>query len=546
MTNDLVIPSHDRRDAIARGGPGDKTSFNPMSELSRSFEIVLKKNLRATATGIQNAIEPVRMMSPDRNPPPIEPEQADFSEDFHFPQDTPLEVRIAEQAYRENEPRAKSPERSSDGRVDEDTARLINEDDDTARLINRETSPETTTKRPSHEEFGENVGVPFEIRGIGANHAGPSVETPMTNMGTMRNSLPTMPVSAGMADAATVATSGHAPAKSTASGQAHSTAASTVANQDADPTGLASSTNRQAADLAKSLGRSSDAKISVTVTDATDTLISRPASTLVAAAAAVTGQKGNSRQGQGQASTSGNGKAGLQIPTTNSSQMTVAAPQIHRAGTQANNPAGNIPNLLQGVTGIGATSQSKGAGVLAPSTVADPVGLGGPNLPAQGSQIALGRTAGMNKPHPTHPPTTQQISVQITKAVKAGIDKIDIQLRPESLGRVEVRLELAGDGRLVGTVTADNRETLDLLKSDARDLERALQDAGLKADSNSLNFNLRGQGNRSLGEDRSNSPERTSEQQDVDVEHEDRIPVRTLDGYSSGMISPDGSVNITT
>ena len=35
---------------------------------------------------------------------------------------------------------------------------------------------------------------------------------------------------------------------------------------------------------------------------------------------------------------------------------------------------------------------------------------------------------------------------------------------------------------------------MDLLQRDARDLERALQDAGLRADSGSLSFNLRGDG----------------------------------------------------
>jgi hypothetical protein len=35
---------------------------------------------------------------------------------------------------------------------------------------------------------------------------------------------------------------------------------------------------------------------------------------------------------------------------------------------------------------------------------------------------------------------------------------------------------------------------MELLQRDARDLERALQDAGLRADSGSLSFNLRGQG----------------------------------------------------
>jgi flagellar hook-length control protein FliK len=366
----------------------------------------------------------------------------------------------------------------------------------------------------------------------------------MANAGNMRNSMPTSPASADTAEATVDAATGHTSAKSTTTSHAHSSAtASSGGKHDVDPTGLAGSTSRQAADLAKSLGRSGNAKISIAVTDQTDTLISRPASTLVAAAA-VAGQKGNSRQGQ--ASTTGKGKAGLESIVASSSRTAAAAPQIQQTPAQANAPANNFQSLLQGATGTGTSGQSKGAGILAPNANADPVGLGSPNLPAHGSQVALGRTAGMSKPHPTHPPTTEQISVQITKAVKSGIDKIDIQLRPESLGRVEVRLELAGDGRLVGTVTADNRETLELLKTDARDLERALQDAGLKADSNSLNFNLRGQGNRSFGGDGSGSPERTTMQNSVHTEHEDRIPVRTLDGYSSGMISPDGSVNITT
>ena len=40
----------------------------------------------------------------------------------------------------------------------------------------------------------------------------------------------------------------------------------------------------------------------------------------------------------------------------------------------------------------------------------------------------------------------------------------------------------------------ERSETLDLLQRDARSLERALNDAGLKADSGSLEFNLRGDG----------------------------------------------------
>ena len=52
------------------------------------------------------------------------------------------------------------------------------------------------------------------------------------------------------------------------------------------------------------------------------------------------------------------------------------------------------------------------------------------------------------------------------------------------------------DGRVIAVVTADNKDTLDLLQRDARELERALQNAGLQTDSGSLSFNLRGQGDQ--------------------------------------------------
>jgi flagellar hook-length control protein FliK len=113
-----------------------------------------------------------------------------------------------------------------------------------------------------------------------------------------------------------------------------------------------------------------------------------------------------------------------------------------------------------------------------------------------GAQTAATRTAGA----PTRTDPFQQrivgdqVSVHIKKAVQEGMDRIEIRLKPEALGRVDVRLELGPEGRVVATVTADQRHTLELLRSDARSLERALQEAGLQTDDGSLNFNLRSGG----------------------------------------------------
>ena len=84
-----------------------------------------------------------------------------------------------------------------------------------------------------------------------------------------------------------------------------------------------------------------------------------------------------------------------------------------------------------------------------------------------------------------------QIKVVITRAAKAGLDKVQIQLKPAELGRIDVKLEMSEDHKVRVTVTADNKETLALLQSDSHTLERTLNDAGLRTDSANLHFNLR-------------------------------------------------------
>jgi len=96
------------------------------------------------------------------------------------------------------------------------------------------------------------------------------------------------------------------------------------------------------------------------------------------------------------------------------------------------------------------------------------------------------------RPNPAANPA-EQIAIQVQRAQVAGQEKITIKLHPAELGRIEVKLEHSSDGTLRAVLSAERPETLDLLQRDARGLERALQEAGLKTDSGSLNFSLRGQ-----------------------------------------------------
>jgi flagellar hook-length control protein FliK len=89
---------------------------------------------------------------------------------------------------------------------------------------------------------------------------------------------------------------------------------------------------------------------------------------------------------------------------------------------------------------------------------------------------------------------TDQVAVNIHRHVADGNERFTIMLKPEELGRIDIRLEIAQDGRVSAIVAVDRPQTLELLQRDSRGLERALQDAGLKADSDSLSFSLRDDG----------------------------------------------------
>lgn len=112
---------------------------------------------------------------------------------------------------------------------------------------------------------------------------------------------------------------------------------------------------------------------------------------------------------------------------------------------------------------------------------------------------ALDASAAASKPTVPNQPVFDQVAVHVAKAAAEGLDKINIKLKPVSLGQIEVQLEVATDGRVHAVIAADKPETLDLLQRDARALERALGDAGLRTDSGSLSFNLRGQGQQQFG-----------------------------------------------
>lgn len=131
------------------------------------------------------------------------------------------------------------------------------------------------------------------------------------------------------------------------------------------------------------------------------------------------------------------------------------------------------------------------------TTLADPL-TGGTGVAGQNGSLqrpTTASTAQAQSTRPSVPPKViaDQVAVNIQRAAGQGADKISLQLRPQELGRIDVKMEMASDGRMTATISAERPETLDALRSDARALVQSLNDAGLQTDSSSLSFNLKGQ-----------------------------------------------------
>lgn len=86
------------------------------------------------------------------------------------------------------------------------------------------------------------------------------------------------------------------------------------------------------------------------------------------------------------------------------------------------------------------------------------------------------------------------VPVEIGLRALQGLREFQIRLDPAELGKVEVRLEIGEDKSVTARVVVDRVETLQLLQRDARTLERAFEQAGLKTTEGGVDITLRDPG----------------------------------------------------
>jgi flagellar hook-length control protein FliK len=176
-------------------------------------------------------------------------------------------------------------------------------------------------------------------------------------------------------------------------------------------------------------------------------------------------------------------------------QVPITAQGAGTASSGAATPPGTDPKTLALDPATGGNTALTGdvasaATAAATQGIVQTEGPSAANTTTSTSAFSLSQAAAANP--------AEQVKVQVTKGMKDGSDSIDVLLHPADLGTVQVKLQMQ-DGQVKATISADNPQTLALLKNDAHQLTQSLQNAGFNTDSNSLNFQMRGEQQASSG-----------------------------------------------
>ena len=116
------------------------------------------------------------------------------------------------------------------------------------------------------------------------------------------------------------------------------------------------------------------------------------------------------------------------------------------------------------------TDAAAGATVTPDAATAVPAAAAAAPTTATVSAAATPAAAGINPAVvlPSHVlPAYEQVAINLKQAAQSGTDRIEIQLKPASLGAIDVKLDVTHDGRITAVISADRSDTLNMLRQDS-------------------------------------------------------------------------------
>jgi flagellar hook-length control protein FliK len=143
-----------------------------------------------------------------------------------------------------------------------------------------------------------------------------------------------------------------------------------------------------------------------------------------------------------------------------------------------------------------ASADAKSPEILEPETEAA-ADTGDSSVPLDAKAAAQASAPAAHAAHAVRgsPETVANLAAQIIKKLEGQSTRFDLELNPNGLGKVDVRIEIGAQGQLSASMMFDNAGAAQELKSRATELQRVLEQAGFDL-SGGLSFNVADQGGR--------------------------------------------------
>jgi flagellar hook-length control protein FliK len=132
------------------------------------------------------------------------------------------------------------------------------------------------------------------------------------------------------------------------------------------------------------------------------------------------------------------------------------------------------------------------------------------------------------------------LALEIAASARSGKSRFEIRLDPADLGRIDVRIDVDRNGRVTSHLMVERPETLSMLRQDAPQLQRALDDAGLATGNGGLQFSLRDQSSSGQNDGNGSAPNAHR----LIVAEEDSIPAVAAGRTYRRMLGSSGGVDI--
>jgi len=132
------------------------------------------------------------------------------------------------------------------------------------------------------------------------------------------------------------------------------------------------------------------------------------------------------------------------------------------------------------------------------------------------------------------------LAMEIVATAKSGKSRFEIRLDPADLGRIDVRIDVDRNGQVTSHLTVERPETLSMLRQDANQLQRALDNAGLSTGNAGLQFSLRDQSSQGQNDGNHSNPNAHR----LVVGEEDSAPAVVAGRNYGRMLGASGGVDI--